>query len=223
MIRLLLVEDQDLVRYAVKGLLEGEGSICVVGECDSGESALSYCRENALPDVILMDLHMPGIGGIEASHAILQEHPNARILILTGQSESPLPKHLMELGVYGYITKKSSPREMQQAISQVSAGHRYLSQDEAQRLALGGSGASNPLDALSRREMELLIKIALGCTNREIQKHMQVSPKTISTYRTRLMEKLDAKSDVELARIAQQYGVVESVYGGGVAEPNNDV
>lgn len=221
MIRLLLVEDQVLVRHAVKGLLEGEGSICVVGECDSGEAALEYCLKNPLPDVILMDVHMPGIGGIEASHAILRDHPNARILILTGQSEGPLPKHLMELGVYGYITKQSSPEEMQRAIGEVRLGRRYLSQDEAQRLALGGQGSDNPLDALSRREMEMLIKIATGCTNREIQQHMSISPKTVSTYRTRLMEKLNAKSDVELARIAQQYGVVESVYGRAEAQPSD--
>jgi two-component system invasion response regulator UvrY len=208
MIRILIVEDQDLIRCALSGLLEGEGVIEVVGECASGEEALEYCRSHPLPNVILMDLHMPGIGGIEAARRLLQEHPNARILILTGQTEGPLPRHLMDSGVYGYITKNSKLDEIQRAISEVHHGRRYLSQDEAQRLALD---RQSPINSLSPREMEMLLKIADGATNREIQKQMGVSPKTISTYRTRLMEKLDVKTDVELARVAQQHGLSQSV------------
>lgn len=217
MIQILLVEDQDLIRCAVGKLLEGQGLIEVVGECESGEAALEFCRQNPLPDVILMDLHMPGIGGIEAARCLLQEHPNARILILTGQAEGPLPRHLMDSGVYGYITKKSGADEIQRAISEVHHGRRYLSQDEAQRLALD---RKDPIDSLSRREVEMLIKIAQGSTNREIQKQMDISPKTVSTYRSRLMEKLGAKSDVELARVAQQHGLCESVVTAGSATPS---
>ena len=212
MVQILIVDDHDLVRTGVRRLLEDVAGFNVVGECESGEQAVEFCRQTP-PEVVLMDVNMPGIGGIEAAKRILRHNEGIKIIILTAQSENPLPKHLLDNGVLGYVTKNSGPQEMVRAIHQVKMGQRYISDEIAQKMAMAmisGKGDS-PLDKLSPREMEVLIKIAQGMTTNEIMDQMSISPKTISTHRCRIMEKLNAKNDVELARISIEYGLVDPI------------
>jgi two-component system invasion response regulator UvrY len=216
MVQILIVDDHDLVRTGVRRLLEDVASFSVVGECESGEKAVDFCLKTP-PEVVLMDVNMPGIGGIEAAKRILRRNESIKIIILTAQSENPLPKHLLDNGVLGYVTKSSGAQEMVRAINQVKMGQRYISDEIAQKMAMAmisGKGDS-PLDKLSPREMEVLIKIAQGMTTKEIMDQMSISPKTISTHRCRIMEKLNAKNDVELARISIEYGLVDPIMTAG--------
>lgn len=212
MVEILIVDDHDLVRTGVRRLLEDVVSFNVVGECESGEQAVEFCLQTP-PQVVLMDVNMPGIGGIEAAKRIIRHNEDIKLIILTAQTENPLPKHLLDNGVLGYITKNSDAQEMVRAINQVKIGRAYISDEIAQKIALAtisGKGSS-PLDKLSPRELEVLIKIAQGLTTIEIMDQMHISPKTISTHRCRIMEKLSAKNDVELARISIEYGLVDPV------------
>lgn len=212
MTTILIVDDHDLVRTGIRRLLDDINGFDVVGECASGEESVEFCQQSP-PDVVLMDVNMPGIGGIEAAKRIIRRNEDIKMIILTAQTENPLPKHLLDNGVLGYMTKSSDAQEMVRAINTVKAGKRYLSDIIAQQMAIAmitGKGDS-PLDKLSPREMEVLIKISQGLTTNEIMDQMNISPKTISTHRCRIMEKLNAKNDVELARISIEYGLVDPI------------
>lgn len=207
MIKVLIVDDHDLVRAGIIRLLEDIPDIKVVGECASGEEAITRCQ-NLQPNIVLMDLHMPGIGGMEAAKRIIEKYKNTRVMILTATSETPMSKHVLKFGVYGYLTKGCDVDEMVSALKQVHAGHRYLSPTVAQKLALSMlDDNQSPLDTLSRREIEVLLKISQGFSNREIAEQLHLSPKTTSTYRSRLLEKLGASNDVELTRISIESGL----------------
>lgn len=218
MTTILIVDDHDLVRTGIRRLLDDINGFDVVGECASGEESVEFCQQSP-PDVVLMDVNMPGIGGIEAAKRIIRRNENIKMIILTAQTENPLPKHLLDNGVLGYMTKSSDAQEMVRAINTVKAGKRYLSDIIAQQMAIAmitGKGES-PLDKLSPREMEVLIKISQGLTTNEIMDQMNISPKTISTHRCRIMEKLNAKNDVELARISIEYGLVDPIMTSGAS------
>jgi two-component system invasion response regulator UvrY len=216
MINILIVDDHDLVRTGVRRLLEDVAAFEVIGECASGEEAVDFCRSQR-PDIVLMDINMPGIGGVEAAKRILRSDETIKILVLTAQSEQPLSKHVMDSGISGYLTKGSDAQEMVRAINQVRAGQRYISDDIARKMAMAmiDGGGGSPLDKLSPREIEVLIKISQGLTTNEIMEQMSISPKTISTHRCRIMEKLNAKNDVELARISIEYGLIDPVLSSG--------
>lgn len=207
MIKVLIVDDHDLVRAGIIRLLEDIPDIQVVGECASGEDAISRCH-NLQPNIVLMDLHMPGIGGMEGAKRIIEKYKNIRVMILTATSETPMSKHVLKFGASGYLTKGCDVEEMVTALKQVYAGQRYLSPAVAQKLALSIlDGNDSPLDSLSRRETEVLMKISQGLSNREIAEQLHLSPKTTSTYRSRLLEKLGASNDVELTRICIESGL----------------
>jgi two-component system invasion response regulator UvrY len=208
MIKTLIVDDHDLVRAGIIRLLQDVADIEVVGECASGEEALTACQQ-LQPDIVLLDLHMPGMGGMEAAKRIIDRFNSTKVIILTAESEAPLSKHTLKFGVSGYITKGSDIDEMVHAIKQVKAGQRYVSPVVAQKLAFSVlDGNQSPLDKLSKRELEVLIRISQGQSNREIAEQLHLSPKTTSTYRSRLLEKLNANNDVELSRICQEAGLV---------------
>ena len=210
-IRVLIVDDHDLVRYGFKSLLSTQEGIDVVSTLCSGEDAISWCRDNkGGADVVLMDVNMPGIGGIEATHRISNAWPDIGIIIVTVHDEGPLPKQLLNGGARGYLTKGNGVDEMIAAIRDVHDGKHYIAKDIAQQLALSVlPGESNPLDNLSMRETQVLMMIAQGTKTQKISEILNLSPKTISTYRMRLYEKLDVSSDIEMLHLAMKHGVMD--------------
>ncbi len=210
-IKVLIVDDHELVRFGFKSLLGAQASIDVLSTLCSGEEAINWCRDNnGDVDVILMDINMPGIGGIEATHRISQSWSGIGIIIVTVHEAGPLPKQLLNGGAKGYLTKGNGVEEMLTAIKDVSQGKHYIAKDIAQQLALSVlPGDVNPLDTLSLRETQVLMMISQGTKTQEISEILHLSPKTISTYRTRLNEKLNVSSDIEMLHLAMKYGVLD--------------
>ncbi len=210
-IKVLIVDDHELVRFGFKSLLGTQDSIDVLDTLCSGEEAINWCRDNnGNVDVILMDINMPGIGGIEATHRISKFWSGIGIIIVTVHDAGPLPKQLLNGGAKGYLTKGNGVEEMITAINDVSQGKHYIAKDIAQQLALSVlPGDINPLDTLSRREIQVLMMISQGTKTQEISEILNLSPKTISTYRTRLNEKLNVNSDIEMLHLAMKYGVLD--------------
>jgi two-component system invasion response regulator UvrY len=210
-IKVLNVDDHELVRFGFKSLLGKDDSIDVLDTLCSGEEALDWCRNNqGQVDVILMDVNMPGIGGIEATHRLSKSWPHIGIIIITVHDSGPLPKKLLNGGAKGYLTKGNSVEEMITAITDVNNGKHYIAKDIAQQLALSIlPGESNPIDSLSMRETQVLMMIAQGTKTNKISEILNLSPKTISTYRARLFDKLDVRSDVEMLHLAMKHGVLD--------------
>ncbi len=210
-IRVLIVDDHDLVRFGFKSLLGSQDGIEVVETLSSGENAINWCRDNhGEIDIILMDVNMPGIGGMEATHRINKAWPKVGIIIITVHDDGPLPKQLLNGGARGYLTKGNGVEEMITAIKDVHTGKHYIAKDIAQQLALSVlPGETNPLDTLSMRETQVLMMIAQGTKTQKISEILNLSPKTISTYRKRLHEKLNVDSDIEMLHLAMKYGVLD--------------
>jgi len=210
MISVLLIDDHELVRTGIKRLLEDSKQVRIIGEAECGEDGLQLLQ-NLEPDVVLMDVNMPGIGGVETCRRILQRNLKQKIIILTVHTERTFPKRLLEIGAKGYLTKECGVDEMIKAIKQVDSGDSYIASSIAQQLALsllpGKNG--NPIDNLSRREFQVMLMISQGLANVEISDRLCLSPKTISTYRLRLLEKLGAHNEVDLIKIAVEQGMVE--------------
>lgn len=203
MINLFLVDDHELVRTGIRRLLEDIRGINVIGEAQSGEEAVKWCRLNQA-DVVLMDINMPGIGGIEAARKILRFSSNMRILILTMFTKVPLTGRVMQNGVSGYISKDISLHEMVAAIRTVHVGQRYITPAIAQQMVLSqfDQGNGEPFSLLSSREWQIMLMITQGKKVREIAIQLNLSPKTVNCYRYRMFQKLKIDSDVELTRLA---------------------
>ncbi|HAB03820.1 MAG TPA: two-component system response regulator UvrY [Pseudomonas sp.] len=210
MIRVLVVDDHDLVRTGITRMLADIDGLQVVGEADSGESALRLARE-LKPDVVLMDVKMPGIGGLEATRKLLRSHPDTKVVAVTVCEEDPFPTRLMQAGAAGYLTKGAGLDEMVQAIRLAFAGQRYISPQIAQQLALKSfQPQGSPFDALSEREIQIALMI-VGCQKVQIiSDKLCLSPKTVNTYRYRIFEKLSVTSDVELTLLAVRHGMVDA-------------
>jgi len=209
-INVLLVDDHELVRTGIRRLLDDFEDIAVIAEADSGEAAIKLVREH-LPHVVLMDVNMPGIGGLEATRKLVQIAPDTKVIVVTIHLEEPFPTRLLEAGASGYLTKGCAVAEIVDAIRQVSKGKRFIGTDVAQQLAmtmLPGSDKS-PFDALSQRELQVMLMVTQGQKIQEIADKLCLSPKTVSTYRYRLFEKLDVKSDVELTHLAIRHGMID--------------
>lgn len=211
MINVLLVDDHDLVRIGIRRLLADVNGIKVIGEAKSGEEAVKMARE-LRPQVMLMDVKMPGIGGLEATRKVLRADPDLKVIAVTVYGEEPFPSRLLQAGAAGYITKGSSLDEMVQAIRTVYAGQRYLSPEVAQQLALKHltDKDESPFDALSERELQVMIMITNGHKVQEISDKLCLSPKTVNSYRYRLFEKLNVNSDVELTHLAIRHGMLDT-------------
>ena len=210
-IKVLIVDDHDLVRHGFKSLLSAQDGIKVVETLSSGEGAVNWCRDNRdNVDIVLMDVNMPGIGGIEATHRISKSWPDIGIIIVTVHDDGPLPKQLLNGGAKGYLSKGNGVEEMLAAIRDVHDGKHYIAKDIAQTLALSVlPGEKNPMDTLSMRETQVLMMVAQGTRTQEISEILSLSPKTISTYRKRLYEKLDVSSDIEMLHLAMKHGVLD--------------
>jgi len=211
MIKVMLVDDHDLVRTGIKRLLEDHPNINIVGEATSGEQALELITEND-PDVVLMDINMPGIGGLEATRKLLQRKPKLKIIVVTMHEDDMFAQRLLKAGAMGYLTKGAKVDEILLAVEAVMANQRYLCPSIAQQIALSqmAEEESSPFDSLSERELQVLLMMMDGQSISAISEKLCLSPKTVSTYRTRLYAKLGVQNDIELARLALQYGVVES-------------
>ncbi|MBA1191461.1 UvrY/SirA/GacA family response regulator transcription factor [Pseudomonas entomophila] len=210
MIRVLVVDDHDLVRSGITRMLADIDGLKVIGEADSGEAALKAVRESK-PDVVLMDVKMPGIGGLEATRKLLRSYPDIKVVAVTACEEDPFPTRLLQAGAAGYLTKGAGLEEMVQAIRLAFAGQRYISPQIAQQLALKPyQSQTSPFDALSEREIQIALMI-VGCQKVQIiSDKLCLSPKTVNTYRYRIYEKLSVSSDVELTLLAVRHGMVDA-------------
>jgi len=214
LIDIMLVDDHDLVRMGIRGLLEERAAVTgiqVVGEANSGEQALNELHKVS-PDVVLMDLNMPGMGGLEATRRMVQAKPGIKVLVLTAMDEGPVPRWVLEAGASGYLTKGCRIEEMIAAIHGAVQGERHISPAVAQRLALSGrdSGDENPFDELSRRERQILLMILQGLSHQDISATLDISPKTVSTYKCRVLAKLRVNSDLQLVTLAARHGLIAS-------------
>jgi two-component system invasion response regulator UvrY len=214
LINVLLVDDHELVRTGISRILKDERGIKVVGEASSGEEALQFCRDisanHESPDVVLMDMQMPGIGGLNATKRILHYCPEIKILALSVSCEEPIPTKVLQLGASGFISKKAAPAEMVQAIKKVYAGQRYISDEVAQKIAMSKiqSSNDNPFSELSDREMQIMLMITQGEKINDIAEKLNVSPKTVNSYRYRMFEKLKIDGDVELTHLAIRHRMI---------------
>ncbi|OEF27429.1 UvrY/SirA/GacA family response regulator transcription factor [Vibrio rumoiensis] len=211
MINVFLVDDHELVRTGIRRIIEDVRGMKVVGEADSGEDSVKWCRAN-YADVILMDMNMPGIGGLEATKKILRFNPDIKIIVLTIHTENPFPTKVMQAGAAGYLTKGAAPDEMVNAIRMVHSGQRYISPEIAQQMALSQFSApsDNPFKELSERELQIMMMITKGQKVTDISEQLNLSPKTVNSYRYRLFSKLDINGDVELTHLAIRYGMIST-------------
>jgi two-component system, NarL family, invasion response regulator UvrY len=210
-IKVLVVDDHDLVRMGITRMLADISGIKVVGEAASGEEALRLARDLE-PEVVLMDVKMPGIGGLEATRKLLRQDPDVRIVAVTVCDEEPFPSRLLKAGAAGYLTKGAALEEMVKAIRAVASGQRYISPEIAQQLALKNleEEKSSPFEVLSEREMQITMMI-VGCQKvQEISDRLFLSPKTVNSYRYRIFEKLSIDSDVELTLLAVRHGLLST-------------
>jgi two-component system invasion response regulator UvrY len=210
-IKVLVVDDHDLVRMGITRMLADITGIKVVGEAACGEDCLRMARELD-PQVVLMDVKMPGIGGLEATRKLLRQSPDIRVLAVTVCDEEPFPSRLLKAGAAGYLTKGAALDEMVRAIRAVASGQRYISPEIAQRLALSAleEEKTSPFDALTEREMQVTMMIVNCQKVQEISDRLFLSPKTVNSYRYRIFEKLGIDSDVELTLLAVRHGLLNT-------------
>jgi len=212
MIQILIIDDQALIRTGLRHILDQSSEITKVTEASSGEVALSHFKKYR-PDVILLSINLPGLTGFGVTRKLLRTHPAARIIVLAVHAKSPYPTRLMDAGASGYLTRDCEADELIQAIKVVAAGQRYIGSEAAKQLALSmlsGSASESPFDDLSAREMEVMFKITDGRRIPDIASLMCLSPKTVSTYKYRILGKLGARSEVELVRMAMRYGLLDN-------------
>ncbi len=209
MISLLLVDDHELVRAGIRRILEDIKGLVIAGEAACGEDAVKWCRQHTV-NVVLMDMNMPGIGGLEATRKIVRYNPDIRVIMLTIHTENPLPARVMQAGASGYLSKGAAPQEVVSAIRAVHAGQRYIASDIAQQMALSQiepQKAESPFSCLSERELQIMLMITRGQKVTEISEQLNLSPKTVNSYRYRMFSKLNISGDVELTHLAIRHGL----------------
>lgn len=208
-IRTLLVDDHPVVRAGYKLLLEQGGEIVVIAEAESGEAACRYYADR-MPDIVIMDLSLRGMSGLEAIRRIVSRDPNARILVFSMHEDAMFAEQALAAGARGYLTKSSAPHQLVDAAKHVAAGEFHLDRDIAQHLALQKAGGrSAALQALSTREFEIFCLLAAGETSPAIGKRLSLSPKTVANYATQIKAKLGVSTTAEIARLAIRQGIIE--------------
>ncbi|MBO9716945.1 MAG: response regulator [Pseudoxanthomonas sp.] len=210
-IRVFLVDDHALVRTGLRMILSAESDIQVVGEAESGEEALSLIRKHR-PDVVLCDLHLPGISGLEVTERLIRGRVGSRVVIVSVLEDGPLPKRLLDVGASGYVGKGGDARELLNAVRDAARGKRYLGSSIAQNIALASvGGEASPFDTLSPRELEVAMLLVQGLRQDAIAQRLNLSPKTVNTHKSRLFEKVDVDDTIALARLAARYGLMDPV------------
>lgn len=208
-IKILVADDHDLVRTGITRMLSDDPLIEVVSEASCGESAVQNTRR-LKPDVVLLDVNMPNIGGIEATRRIKQIDENIKVLAVSSLTSEPYPTMLLKAGVNGYITKGTPIDEMIRAIKKVYEGGKYFSHEVAEQLAQSVlDNKQNPLDTLSEREKQVLMMVVNCQSVQQIADTLFVSTKTVNTYRYRIFEKLGVDSDVKLTHLAIRHGLID--------------
>ncbi len=209
-VRVLLADDHAMVRLGFRLLLEGEGAV-VVAEADSGEAALRHCAE-ATPDVLVMDVSMPGMGGLAALERLLAWSPKARVLIVSAHHDDIVPVRALKLGAKGYLCKQASPEEFLRAVATVASAGRYLDPALAQRVALAQlSGSASPLDSLTEKELAVFLKLAAGHTVNAVAADFSLSPSTVGTHLYHIKQKLNVQNAAELTLVALRNGLLEAL------------
>lgn len=208
-INVMLVDDHAVVRMGFKMLLEQDDNIKVIAEAESGEQGIQRYVEFK-PDVVIMDITMPGIGGMEAIERILAKDSHAKILVLSAHEDSVHPKRVLNAGAVGYLTKRSAAEELIKAIRTVASGKKYVEASVAQQMAIQQlSGDQSPVDVLSPREFEVFMALANGKTTNEIAETLFLSPRTVGTHLYNIKQKLNANNSAEIALIAMRSGLLE--------------
>jgi len=209
-IGVMLVDDHAVVRMGFRLLLEGSRDITVLGEAESGEEAVRRFAE-LKPDVVVMDISMPGIGGLEAIERILAKQPGMRILVLSAHEDAMHARRVLKGGAAGYLTKRSAAEELIHAIGLVHQGKTYLEPGIAQQMAMQQlSGERNPVDTLSEKEFKVFLELAKGKSVQDIADIMSLSPRTVGTHLYNIKQKLGASNSAELAIIAIRAGLIET-------------
>jgi len=204
----MLVDDHALVRMGFRMLL-ADAQVDVVAEFDDGEQA---CAEYARikPDVVVMDLSMPGMGGLEAVRRLLAQDPKARILALSAHEDTAHPQRVLRAGALGYLTKRSAPDALIAAVTAVAAHQAYVDSQTAQRLAMAQvKGDTSPADSLSEREFSVFIQLARGQSVAQIADNLKLSPSTVGTHLYHVKQKLGANNQSELTLVALQWGLIQ--------------
>lgn len=211
MIKLLIVDDHHLVRTGLRNIITAAGGIEIVGEAGTGEQAIRLNRELE-PDVILMDIGLPGLSGFETSERIMNARPDVRIIALTAHTQPPFPARLLEMGAAGFLTKACDADELIGAIRKVYDGQRYVGSEIAQQLAMSllPGTPQSPFQDLTPRELEVALMLARGIRPAVVAERMNISPKTISTHKYKVFEKLGVDSEVGVLREAIRYGVIDA-------------
>ena len=208
-IRVILVDDHSVVRMGFKMLIESESDMEVICEAESGEEGIKVFKE-LKPDVVVMDITMPGIGGLESIERILAFDKNAKILVLSAHEDSVHPKRVLNAGALSYLTKRSAAEELIKAIRSISSGKKYLEATIAQQMAITQlSGENNPVEVLSDREFEVFMALAKGKSTNEIAETIHLSPRTVGTHLYNIKQKLNANNSAEIALIAMRCGLLE--------------
>lgn len=207
-IRVLLVDDHAVVRAGYRMLLKNSEDIEVVAEADSGERACKAFAE-LRPDVVVMDLSMPGIGGLEAIRRIIARDVNAKILVFSMHEDTVFVEQALQAGAQGYLTKSSAPEILVEAIKELASGKQHIDSEIAKRLAVQKSrGKDSPFSGLSTREFEIFCLLAEGLNTSEIAKRLSLSYKTVANYSTQIKSKLKVSTIAELARLAIRHNIV---------------
>lgn len=216
MIRVLVVDDHELVRSGITRMLADNPDLDVIGQVSSGEDAIDFVRKDR-PDIVLMDIRMPGIGGLEATRRILRIDDSIRVIVVTACADDPYPTRVMQSGATAYITKGADIKEMVRAIRMAHSGQRYISPEIAQKMALKQIGGDRDDDGelylferLSEREMQIAMMVVDCQKVQDISDKLCLSPKTVNSYRYRIFEKLEISSDVELALMAVRLGLLDA-------------
>jgi DNA-binding NarL/FixJ family response regulator len=211
MIRIVLIDDHTLVRTGLRLIIDKQPDMEIVAESEDGESGLNHIRRLA-PDVALVDVHMPGVSGVEVTQRVRRAKLATHIVILTMLGEAPFPRRLLEAGASGYLTKGCPAEELIRAIRAVTSGRRYLSADVAQQLALEATSntGGSPFDELSARELEIAMMLARGRSMPDIAGRLNISAKTVATYKYRLFDKLNVDNVVTLSHLATLHGLTDA-------------
>jgi two-component system, NarL family, invasion response regulator UvrY len=211
MIRVLLVDDHAVVRMGFRLLLQSVTDMSVVGEANSGEAACQLYFE-LIPDVVVMDLAMPGMGGLEALRRIRARHSQAQVLTLSAHDDPMHARRALQEGALGFLSKRSAPEALLEAVAVVAGGRRYLDPVLAQKLALAefDGAAKSPVERLSEREFEVFVRLAGGATVQRIATDLNLSASTVGTHLYNIKQKLNVVNQSELTLIAIRHGLIDA-------------
>lgn len=209
MVRILIADDHQLVREGIRRILEDEADFQVVGEAADGKQAIDLV-EQSHPDVVLLDVAMPGLDGVEATRRLAKQQPETRVLVVTMYADEHHAARLLRMGAAGYVVKDAAPSELAEAIRTVHQGRRFVSEPLREALALRFVDGPDrePIDLLTNREFQVLRRLAAGATHREIAEELSISVKTVDAHRLNLLAKLNLRNNAELTSFAMQHGLV---------------